>query len=210
MVKRSKASTADRREQREQYRDLCVGFQWRLSQGETEGAAEAAGRLRTAHVPGDDSTGFARFTGLCSALLQALQVGTSAHPLARARLAYLDSLARTDVFQVCCGETAVWNGNLGANLVVARLAEYQGDLPLALRALRRRASGFGLMAIFQSTFLREEGRLSALTGDTVGAIRAYQHYLALRRDPEPALWSEVEQVRAELKALVSEPVTGPR
>jgi hypothetical protein len=34
---------------------------------------------------------------------------------------------------------------------------------------------------YLSTFLREEGRLAALTGDTAGAIRAYQHYLALRR-----------------------------
>jgi hypothetical protein len=55
-----------------------------------------------------------------------------------------------------------------------------------------------------STFLREEGRLSALTADTVAAIRAYRHYLALRRDPEAALRPEVEQVRAELAALLSE------
>ena len=59
--------------------------------------------------------------------------------------------------------------------------------------------------IYMSTFLREEGRLSALTGDTVGAIRAYQHYLALRPNPEPALRPEVERVRAELTALLSEP-----
>ena len=64
--------------------------------------------------------------------------------------------------------------------------------------------------IFMSTFLRQEGRLSALTGDTVGAIRAYRHYLALRRDPEPALRPEVERVRAELTALVSEPVARSR
>lgn len=61
-----------------------------------------------------------------------------------------------------------------------------------------------LAPIFMSTFLHEEGRLSALTGDTVGAIRAYQHYLALRRDPEPALRPEVDRVRAELAALLSE------
>jgi TolB-like protein len=203
LVTLPKVPDPDSRERREQYQDLCDGFQWRLSQGETEGAAEAVELLRTAHVPGlsaGDSAGFARFTNLCAALLQALQVGTSAHPLARARLAHLDSLARTDVFEVCCGEAVQ-----GANLVVARVAEFQGDLPLALRAVRRRASGFGLVPIFISTFLREEGRLSALTGDTVAAIRAYRHYLALRRDPEPALRPEVEQVRTELAALLSEP-----
>jgi TolB-like protein len=199
LVTLPKVPDPNSRERREQYQDLCDGFQWRLSQGETEGAAEAERLLRTAHVSGGDSAMFARFTGLCAAVLQALQVGTSAHPLARARLAYLDSLARTDVFEVCCGVAVQ-----GANLVVARVAEYQGDLPLALRAVRRRASGFGLVPIFLSTFLREEGRLAALTGDTAGAIRAYQHYLALRRDPEPALRPEVERVRAELTALLSE------
>jgi len=28
-----------------------------------------------------------------------------------------------------------------------------------------------------STFLREEGRLAAITGDTAGAVRALRHYL---------------------------------
>jgi hypothetical protein len=58
---------------------------------------------------------------------------------------------------------------------------------------------------YLATFLREEGRLAALTGDTVGAIAAYRHYLGLRSDPEPAVRPEVEQVRSELAALVGEP-----
>jgi TolB-like protein len=205
MVTLPKVPATDRGERREQYRDLCVGFQWRLSQGETEGAAEAVALLRTAHIPGlsdGDSAMFARFTGLCSALLRVLQVGTGAFSRSQP-LADLDSLARTDVYEVCCA--AGWDGNPGANLVLARAAEYQGDLPLALRAVRRRASGFMLAPTYMSTFLREEGRLSALTGDTAGAIRAYRHYLALRRDPEPALQPEVERVRAELAALLTEP-----
>jgi hypothetical protein len=90
------------------------------------------------------------------------------------------------------------------NLVVARLAEMQGDLPLALRAVRRRVNGFGLFPWYLSTFLHEEGRLAALTGDTAGAIRAYQHYLALRPNPEPQVKPEVERVREELARLVGE------
>jgi hypothetical protein len=201
-----KVPAADVGERQEQYHDLCVGFQWRLSQGETEGAAEAVELLRTAHLPGlsdGDSAHFARFAGVCSALLRVL-LGSGAFS-GRQALADLDSLARTDVFEVCCGGPTGWDGNPGANLVLARAAEYQGDLPLALRAVRRRAGGFMMAPIFMSTFLREEGRLSALTGDTVGAVRAYQHYLALRRDPEPALRPEVERVRTELTALLSEP-----
>ena len=72
--------------------------------------------------------------------------------------------------------------SLAANLVIARVAEAQGDLHLALRAVRRRAGRYNMLPTwYLSTFLREEGRLAALTGDTAGAIRAYQHYLALRR-----------------------------
>jgi TolB-like protein len=212
MVTLPKVPAAYLGERREQYHDLCVGFQWRLTQGETEGAAEAVELLRTAHIPGlsdGDSAQLARFTGVCSALLRVLQVGTGAFS-GRQALADLDSLARTDVFEVCCGGPTGWDGNPGANLVLARAAEYQGDLPLALRAVRRRAGGFMMRPTFMSTFLREEGRLSALTGDTVGAIRAYQHYLALRPNPEPALRPEVERVRAEVTALLSEPTAPSR
>ena len=52
-----------------------------------------------------------------------------------------------------------------------------------------------------TTFLREEGRLAALTGDTLSAIRAYRHYLRLRHDPEPAVRPAVERVRRELGVL---------
>ena len=36
------------------------------------------------------------------------------------------------------------------------------------------------------------------------AIRAYQHYLALRDDPEPSVRPEVDAVRVELATLVGE------
>jgi hypothetical protein len=89
--------------------------------------------------------------------------------------------------------------------VVARAAEAQGNLPLALKAVRRRAGSYNLLpAWYLSTFLHEEGRLAALTSDTAGAIQAYQHYLALRPDPEPQVKPEVERVREELARLVGE------
>ena len=83
------------------------------------------------------------------------------------------------------------------------MAEAQGDLHLALRAVRRRAGRYNMLPTwYLSTFLREEGRLAALTGDTAGAIRAYQHHLALRPDPEPEVKPEVERVGAELAKLM--------
>jgi hypothetical protein len=90
------------------------------------------------------------------------------------------------------------------NLVVARLKEAKGDNMGALAATRRRLY-FYAEPLYLSTYLREEGRLAAAIGDREGAIRAYQHYLALRSDPEPSLKPQVEQVRAELAQLLDEP-----
>jgi hypothetical protein len=91
---------------------------------------------------------------------------------------------------------------LPAHLIVARLAERQGDLRLALRSLRQRdGSCLGDEPWYFSTFLREEGRVAALAGDTIGAIRAYEWYLTLRPNPEPEVAPEDERVGAELARL---------
>jgi hypothetical protein len=89
------------------------------------------------------------------------------------------------------------------NLAAARLHEAQGDLPGALAAVRHRAYDWS-SPVYLSSFLREEGRLEALTGDHAGAILAYRHYLALRSDPEPVMLPEVEAVQAELRKLIGE------
>src|SRR5262245_5690576 len=61
-----------------------------------------------------------------------------------------------------------------------------GEAAGALRAIRRLTHLSGML-VYLSEFLQEEGRLAAPTGDTAGAAQAHRHYLALRRDPEPAL-----------------------
>ena len=88
------------------------------------------------------------------------------------------------------------------NLIVAELREAQGDLPKALAAVRQRTFNWYGPG-FLSTYLREEGRLAALTGDTVGAIKAYRHYLALRSDPEPHLVPQRDSIRVELERLLN-------
>ena len=40
-----------------------------------------------------------------------------------------------------------------------------------------------------------------MVGDTVGALRAYEHYLTLRTDPDPEVQPQVDSVRVELAAL---------
>lgn len=40
--------------------------------------------------------------------------------------------------------------------------------------------------------------------DTIGAIRAYEHDLAFRTDPEPSVLGDMDWTRAELAALAGE------
>ena len=95
--------------------------------------------------------------------------------------------------------------SLLANMVLARAKERRGDLAGALESLRRRWSVTGNTRIgfFLLPTLRQEGRLAALVGDTVGAIKAYEHYLTLRTDPDPEVQLQVDSVRAELAAVRS-------
>jgi TolB-like protein/tetratricopeptide (TPR) repeat protein len=174
---------------------LCALATWRAALGDYAYADRAIRQLvgtAVVGLPPDDSLAVSNYRTLCVALLGATRSSALNLPDAPAALDRADRAALT--FNV--GES------MGANLVVARVAEEQGDLPRALRAVRRRASGYTLLPHwYLSTFLREEGRLAALTGDTAGAVRAYGHFLALRPDPEPELRPEVERVRAALAAL---------
>ncbi len=176
---------------------LCAVSAWHAAHGDY-GFVEAAGRRLRAEADAgrsrEDSLLPIQSAALCFALLEATRATALHLPEARARLAQADVAARTYIL----------SASLGANLVVARAAEAQGDLALAMRALRRRGSGVGQFPFYLSTFLREEGRIAALTGDTAGAVRAYQHYLALRPNPEPAVKPDVDQVRTELGRLLEE------
>ncbi|HEY0811442.1 MAG TPA: hypothetical protein VGD49_14835, partial [Longimicrobiales bacterium] len=75
-----------------------------------------------------------------------------------------------------------------------------GDRAGALAALRSRPYFIGWQALVAAS-LREEGRLAAQLGDRAGATRAYQHFLALRSNPEPSLRPLNTAVQAELTRL---------
>jgi len=94
------------------------------------------------------------------------------------------------------------------NLISARLHEERGELPAALAAVRRRLFGNAFFPAYVR-YLREEGRLAALTGDREGAAKAYRHYLLLREDPEARLRPQRDSVRAELDALLRESTDKP-
>jgi serine/threonine-protein kinase len=184
---------------RSQYEDMCALGLWRAARGEYAPAWTSVARLRAARVTGlhgGDSASAEHFPRLCAELLEAALASGERRPESRESIARADSLARDFIFEVCCGEAVV-----EANLLLARLWEREGDLPRALGAVRRRAGGFLLAPMFLSTFVREEGRLARLSGDTARAIRAYRHYLVLRSDPDLALRPQRDSVRAELQRL---------
>ncbi|HET6796177.1 MAG TPA: serine/threonine-protein kinase [Gemmatimonadales bacterium] len=195
--------------------DACVATLWRLSRGETGGAAQAIARLRT-RAPGDSPESL-RSNTVCAALLEAKLSEESRATTAGSALDRLDSLMRSGpggsrngppvafTLSPAYVRSMVGISPVGfedfANLEVARLRERQGDNRAALAAVRRRPYAYHL-SDYLAPHLREEGRLAALTGDRLGAVKAYEHYLALRSNPEPAVRPVVDSVRAELARLV--------
>ena len=91
-----------------------------------------------------------------------------------------------------------------ANFTIARLREARGDPAGALTAIRRREADYFPTYLWSlPAFLRQEGRLAALTGDKAGAIRAYDEYLALRRNPDAPLRPQLDSVLTERAAIVA-------
>lgn len=178
---------------------LGAGFlveRWRLLNGETGTAPTTIRRLQSAAAESSspDDIGWLRQRIL---ILEAILATLERRPSADSLLARLDSLLRA----VPPGPPPLVDE---LNLIAARLHDALGHPEKALEALQRRHFFWGSGG-YLATYLREEGRLAALTGDRERAIQAYRHYLALRRDPERAVADEVDRVRSELAGLVGEP-----
>jgi hypothetical protein len=188
-ARRTRVLAPGAEDRRAQYDDICFVQQWRLAHGDLGMVPAAIARLRAAVVPGlpaAESAVVIASAANCATLLEAWLATAARRPDAAVLVARLDSLSRRS-----------WGWTF--NLAVARLLEAQGYLPDALAAVRRRPYGFE--PVYLSTYLRDEGHLAALVGDTVGAIKAYRRYLALRFDPEPPLRAQRDSVSAELSRL---------
>lgn len=153
---------------------------WRLSHGDTAGASDAIKRLRQSTTGRDPQ----------SQVLDAMLASVIERPDAGDALQRLDSLA-----SVGFGSGAPHT----INLVSATIHERRGDLAGALAAVRRGRWFFPPENL--STYLREEGRLAVLTGDSTSAVRAWTHYLALRSETEPSVRPEVDRIRTQLARI---------
>ena len=183
----------------------CFGTLYRVAGGDTTGAAAAIGRLRafaaTTHPPIARDDWVQNDFRVCPLLLAALIERPSAGG-ARPQLERLDSLMR-DGPRGFMG-TANFQPAAFANFTVARLREAQGNIPAALAAIRRRDTDFFPAYLWSlPAFLRQEGRLAVLAGDTAGALRAYGAYLTLRTAPDAPFVPQRDSVVAERAALVT-------
>jgi serine/threonine-protein kinase len=181
-----------------QYMDLCGRQLWQIAIGETDEVVGAIQKLETAESALDRGT--TAYVALCAAVLRTQYAAIQDSPDAYSTLLRFDSLVRS-------GPRTNAYMRFVMNMTLARLWERRGNLDQALAAVRRRPYHHGSAGTTGlSRYLEEEGRLAALVGDTAGAIRAYQHYLALRSDPDEALATAVADIRARLQELVAEPI----
>ena len=169
----------------------CAVAGYKLSRGDTSGIGRLLARIESLAAEEDPKSGDAGRT--CALAIRATLAQRAGRPEARTIVARLDSAERSKA-----------NGDALALLYIAQLQEQLGDTVAALRTVRHRPYHWNSTWLLEA-FLRQEGRLAARNGDRAGAIRAYQHYLRLRANPEPQLQPQVRQVREELARLVGEP-----
>jgi hypothetical protein len=182
----------DEGERAQRFWDMCMVGRWQAAHADWPAIRRTVARLRAGAVMDRATHGPDAPPGipaLCADMLEAWLAADTGRADAAALVHRLDGELR----QV----PPPWTD--GDNLTVARLLEKVGDVPGALAAVRRRR--FDTVPVFLSTYLREEGRLAALAGDTAGAIAAYRRYLIMQDDPEPAVRPKVQAARAELARL---------
>jgi tetratricopeptide (TPR) repeat protein len=182
----------------------CFATLFRMERGDTSNVRASIRRLAdyaAARGHRTDTTGAHPIDlRICPLTLEALLESRTAGGSARPALERLDSLMH-DGPQWYSGGVDI-SPTAFANFVVARLRGAQGNRPAALAAIRRReVNYFPAFTWSLPAFLRQEGRLAAMAGDTAGAVRAYDQYLTLRTDPDPPFKPQHDSVVAERAAL---------
>jgi hypothetical protein len=168
---------------------------WRMQHGDTTGARDTQ-----RHIEGHAQLRhrFEAWSWLFEAMLAEV-----AGAKARVALLRMDSVMRELPLPTGLSQWLPWPAE-AQNLMLAQMLWRHGEPERALAAVRRRpySAPFLVYYVAFPEYLRVEGRLAAIVGDTAGAIKAYGHYLALREDPDPPWRAQWDSVRAELNALL--------
>jgi hypothetical protein len=171
----------------------CYLAWYRAYRGDTVGVRDQAERL---------AAEFARLNpseGVCPAVVTAF---VESWDTSRTDTPALDSLE-----QVMRAYPNYKHPGGSAMLVVARLARERGQFERALKAAGDALPRYHMTYYLhhRAPFLKEEGELAAILGDTAGAIEAFRKYLNIRVDPDPGVvQAEVDSVRAALEVLQAE------
>lgn len=171
--------------------NTCVHDLWEAVDTLATGDAPARPDLPRP-TPGDAAI----YEQLCESAVDALRASRRRDASARQAIARLDDLYRAGPLEFYPGDGHVDY----VPILIARVLETYGDPAAALAALRRRPYFIGWQPYLAAS-LRHEGRLAAMIGDRNGAVRAYEHYLALRYAPGPGLRAVADSVRDELRRL---------
>ena len=182
----------------------CFATLHRVTGGDTIGAAAAIRRLHAFAASERPLVSPVEWVQMdfrvCPLLLQVLIEGRPSTHEPRPSLDRLDSLVR-GAPRGFAG-AAHFAPTAFATYTIARFREAQGDMPAALAAIRRRDADYFPAYLWSlPAFLRQEGRLAAIVGDTMGAIRAYDDYLTLRTAPDAPFRAQRDSVLAERAAL---------
>jgi DNA-binding SARP family transcriptional activator len=174
-----------------QLADMCVVEQWRLAKSITSSARRAINLLRASALP-RQSIPISTNQRACAAILDAMLADATKSRDAGARVAALDSLMLSG--------PAVSDASSYANIVVGRIYQRLGKPRAALVAYRRRSYMTSWLR-YLSTTRREEAEVAERIGENDIARSSFARYLALRRQPEPALVRSVDTTRNRAAAL---------
>ena len=171
----------------------------RRSRSESAACASASWILLRVGAPADTAGLGAAFLTCVRQLPAGATLGLRALFAARTGAPSLERLL-VDVDSARLASTTSGAGNFWS-LVEGEARMMRGEYGRARDAFRRREMGSGEAAAYWATMLRSEGRAAELAGDTLGAVHAYRHYLALRDAPDPAARAFADSVRASLARL---------
>ena len=167
--------------------------QYELARGDTTHVSHVMAQLRALPHVSRNPVESVRPTRLAM-ILDAQLAALAKRPDAAQRLSSLDSLLALAPI----GDHV----RLAGNLVASRLWERSGNVRKAYEAVQRwAATNNPVDGSLFATYLREQGRLAAAVGDREAAIAAYQWYLRLRANAEPARARDIATVRSELEKL---------
>lgn len=183
--------------QTDRWLSACTIAWWEAFHGRVASASSAADALMAPVLKPDRAAReFGTDNEVCARAIRAMANGAAGQADTTFALRDLDAyLAGSGVSRL---------RSEAASLEAVRLFVARGDLERAMTAVRRRQL-LQQEPFLLATQLLRRARLARQTGDTEEAIRAYGHYLALRRDAERGPAADAARVaEEELAALTAE------